>query len=367
MNFLTSDNPPLSEPKDAADDPREINCTERSESMASQVGDEINFTEHDLVRTRPSAGRREDDRDCEINFTEPLPDAVAHFVRHSLTRNTWRAYQFDLKHFEAWGGRIPCDPQTVASYLADQAGKLAVASLERRLAAITKAHDAVDRASPTRSFLVRATLRGIRRQFGIKQQEAKPLTRNDIFRVLDAIGEGTRDLRDRCLLLIGFAAGLRRSEIVALNASDVRAERQGLIIHLNRSKTDQEGAGRNIGIPYGRTRYCAVATLERWRERAAIVDGPIFRPVDRHGRVASERLSAEAVSVLVKKRVIAIGFNETGYSGHSLRAGFATSAALAGAPPWRIRKQTGHASDAMLARYVRDSELFTDNAADALL
>jgi integrase len=335
--------------------------------VLSLAGDEINFTEHARADVRSGAKRKGDDHDREINFTKPLPDAVAHFVRHSLAKNTWRAYRFDLAHFEAWGGRVPCDPQMVASYLAEHAGKIAVASLERRLAAITKAHDAVNHDSPARSFLVRATLRGIRRRYGLGQQEATALTRDNLFRVLDATGDGTRDLRDRSLLLIGFAGGLRRSEIVALDARDVRTVGRGLIIHLSRSKTDQEGAGRNIGIPYGRTRYCAVAAFERWRERAAIVDGPIFRPVDRHGRVASERLSTEAVSVIVKERVRAIGIDEAEYSGHSLRAGFATSAALAGAPPWRIRKQTGHASDAMLARYVRDIELFNDNAADTLL
>lgn len=201
----------------------------------------------------------------------------------------------------------------------------------------------------------------------MRQQGVKPLLRDDLFHVLDAMGEGTRDLRDRALLLIGFAGGLRRSEIVALDAGDIEAVPKGLTIHLLRSKTDQEGAGRKIGVPLGRTRHCPVRALESWLKRGTIEDGPIFRPVDRHGRVASERLSAEAVSVIVKERVSAIGFEEEGYSGHSLRAGFVTSAAQVGVSQWRIRQQTGHTSDAMLARYIRDGELFTDNAAGALL
>ena len=144
-------------------------------------------------------------------------------VRNSLAANTRRAYRFDLQHFEEWGGRIPCDPQLVASYLAENAGRLAVATLVRRLAAITRAHEALNYPSPARSNLVRATLRGIRRQFGVRQQEAKPLLRDDLFRVLDGMGDGTKDARDRALLLVGFAGGLRRSEIVALNAATSRS------------------------------------------------------------------------------------------------------------------------------------------------
>ncbi len=140
------------------------------------------------------------------------------------------------------------------------------------------------------------------------------------------------------------------------------------MIHLRRSKTDQEGAGRKIGIPHGRTRWCPVSALNEWLERAGIEDGPVFRPVDRHGEVHEQRLSGEAVSRVIKERVAAVGLDPDEYSGHSLRAGLATSAAAAaGVSSWKIRQQTGHASDAMLARYIRDGEMFVDNAAGALL
>jgi integrase len=176
-----------------------------------------------------------------------------------------------------------------------------------------------------------------------------------------------KDARDRALLLIGFAGGFRRSEIVGLNCDDIERVRQGVIITLRRSKTDQEGAGRKVGIPFGRTRHCPALALERWLAVSRIEAGPIFRPVDRHGRVGSERLSGEAVSLVVKERVAAANIEPTGFSGHSLRAGFATSAVRAGVSTLKVRAQTGHASDAMLARYVRDSELFVDNAAGTLL
>jgi integrase len=185
--------------------------------------------------------------------------------------------------------------------------------------------------------------------------------------VLDALGEGVKDPRDRALLLIGFAGGFRRSEIVGLNCDNVERVRQGLIVTNRRSKTDQEGAGRKVGIPFGRTRHCPVLTLDRWLAVSEIEAGPVFRPVDRHDRVASVRLSGEAVSLIVKERVAAESKDPTGFSGHSLRAGFATSAVQAGCSTLKIRSQTGHASDVMLARYVWDGELLVDNAAGALL
>jgi len=191
--------------------------------------------------------------------------------------------------------------------------------------------------------------------------------KEELFDVLEAMGDGLKDVRDRALLLIGFAGGFRRSELVAIDVEDVETVRQGIIIHLRRSKTDQVSAGRQIGIPLGRSRWCPVTALEEWLSRAGITDGPIFRRVDRHSRVHNERLSGEAVSLGLKSRMEAAGFEADGFSGHSLRAGFVTSAAQAGVSTWKIRQQTGHRSDAMLNRYVRIGELFLDNGAGALL
>ena len=196
---------------------------------------------------------------------------------------------------------------------------------------------------------------------------SKPLVKEDLFAILAATADTLKDARDRALLLVGFAGGFRRSELVALNCSDVEHVRQGIVVHVRRSKTDQEGVGRKIGIPLGRTRWCPVAAFEEWLARSGIEDGSVYRPVDRHGNLLSGRLSGEAVALIVKERVSAVGLNPQEYSGHSLRAGLATSAAAAGASSWKIRQQTGHASDAMLARYIRDGELFVDNAVGALL
>jgi integrase len=210
-------------------------------------------------------------------------------------------------------------------------------------------------------------MRGIRREHGAAQRQAKPLLREDLFVVLGALGDRLKDQRDRALLLIGFAGGLKRSELAAINLIDFEQVREGIILTIRRSKTDQEGVGRKIGIPLGRTIHCPVRALEDWLSAGRIEDGPVFRPVDRHGRVAAGRLSGEAVALILHDRIAAAGFDPTGYSGHSLRAGFATSATRAGVSTFKIRQQTGHTSDAMLSRYVRDGELFLGNAAGILL
>jgi integrase len=305
--------------------------------------------------------------DCTTRLPHVVPGQVAALVEASIAESTRRAYRTDLAHFAAWGGQLPAEPAQVASFLAAHAETLSVATLVRRIATISKAHEARGLPNPCRSEIVRATMRGVKRTRGVAQREAKPLLREDLFRALDAMGEGVKDARDRAMLLIGFAGGFRRSEIVALNCDDVERVRQGLILTLRRSKTDQEGAGRKVGIPFGRTRHCPVLALDRWLAVSGIEAGPVFRPVDRHSRVASERLSGQAVSLVVKERVAAANIDPAGFSGHSLRAGFATSAVQAGVSTPKVRQQTGHASDAMLARYVRDGELFVDNAAGALL
>jgi integrase len=297
----------------------------------------------------------------------PIDEHVASLVRDSLAGNTRRAYLSDLAHFESWGGQVPATDQLIASYLATHAETSSTATLQRRVASLSKAHRALGVPNPTQSELVKAVLRGIKRSSGRPQKQAKALLRDDLLAVLDSMCDSLKDARDRALLLIGFAGGFRRSELAGLNVEDIESVRQGIIIHLKRSKTDQEGVGRKIGIPFGRTRHCPVTAVEQWRTRSGIGEGALFRPVDRHGVISNQRLSGEAVSLVVKERVAAAGIDPAGYSGHSLRAGLATSAAQSGAASWKIRQQTGHASDAMLIRYIRDGELFTDNVAGVLL
>lgn len=296
-----------------------------------------------------------------------LPSDVQRLIAASLSEGTKKGYQQDIAHFEAWGGSIPASAETIAAYLADLATSYKTATIVRRVTALSKAHDAMGAINPTKSELVRATLRGIKRTLGTASKEAKPILREDLFQMLDCMGDGTKDMRDKALLLLGFAGAFRRSELVGLDVEDINHVRQGIVVTLRRSKTDQNGAGRKIGIPFGRSKWCPVKQLADWLEHAGIETGPLFRGINRHGQVAEQRLSGEAVCVIVKQRAEAAGFDPTGYSGHSLRAGLATSAAMAGASAWKIRQQTGHASDTMLNRYIRDDDMFTSNAAGAVL
>ncbi|MFV8557495.1 site-specific integrase [Sulfitobacter sp. SBS6] len=294
-------------------------------------------------------------------------EAVEHFVRESLSENTRQAYRSDLAHFIGWGGVLPASPELVAQYLADHAKLLAPASLARRIATLSKVHAANGWGNPCRAEIVRATMRGIKRVKGTAQDQAKPLLREDLFLVLDTLGDDTRSIRDRALLLIGWAGGFRSSELTGLDVTDVEKVREGLVLHLRRSKTDQTGQGRRLGIPLGRTRHCPVAALTAWLDTAKQSNGKIFRPVDRHGNLKGNALRGDAVSTVLRGRLTAAGIDPIGYSGHSLRAGLATSAIKAGVPTYKVRAQTGHSSDAMLGRYVREAGLFDGNAVVTLL
>lgn len=303
-------------------------------------------------------------------FASPFPASpatVRAFINNSISAATKRAYGADIRHFEASGGIIPATPQQVAEYLAGLAQTHKAATISRRLASLSKAHRAHGEDDPGKAEIVKSTMRGIRRMIGTAQREAKPLLKEDLFAILERMGDRPKDIRDKALLLIGFAGAFRRSELIGLDRADIEQVRQGIVTTLRHSKTDQVGAGRKVGIPFGRTRWCPVRHLADWLDHARIEGGPIFRVMDRHGNVGDQGLSGEAVSIIVKQRVEAAGFDPDAYSGHSLRAGLATSAAMAGASTWKIRAQTGHASDAMLARYIRDGDMFTSNAAGVVL
>jgi integrase len=220
--------------------------------------------------------------------------------------------------------------------------------------------------------VVRLVWAGIRRTHGTAQEGKAPALVEDLRAMVEAMvprrcGQAWRllELRDRALLLLGFAGAFRRSELVSFDVEDLELSRAGLAVRLRRSKTDQEGQGRRVGIPRGqRAETCPVRALQAWLERARIEAGPIFRGVNRHGQLQSGQLSDRAVALVVKRRAAAAGLDPERLAGHSLRAGLATSAAAAGASERKIMDQTGHKSVTMVRRYIRDGELFgTDNAA----
>jgi integrase len=302
-------------------------------------------------------------------------DAIRAYLEAATAPGTRHGYRRDWRSFSAWcDGRalvaMPAAPTTVACYLVDlaQQGRK-VATLERRLSAIAHAHAARDQPTPVRATVVRAVLRGIRRLRGSAQVGKAPLLPDDLRAMVVLLDTSLGDVRDRALLLLGFAGAFRRSELVSLDVGDLVVRPGGLVVTLRRSKTDQEGQGTVKGIPRGRSSAatCPVRAVEAWLRAAQIRSGPLFRPVDRHGRVSARRLAPFTVVRVVKRLAAAAGLDPSLYAGHSLRAGLATAAAQAGASERAIMRQTGHHSERMVRRYIRDGRLFHENAADGLL
>ena len=304
----------------------------------------------------------------------PLPalDQVREYIRASKAENTLRGYQSDWRNFCAWSEAhsvcpLPATPETVAAYIAECAGRLKAGSIQRRLNAITEAHRAVGVEPPTHAAIVKNTMKGIRRTLGTAQTQKAPALTDDIRAMVDRTDAGMIGARDRALILLGFAGAFRRSELVGLDLADCGFGKDGLTITLRRSKTDQEGIGRKIGVPYGSNpETCPVRVLQTWIEQAAIVDGPVFRSINRHGRVRPKRLAPAEVARIIKKLSERAGLDAAKYAGHSLRAGHATAAAAAGASERSIMNQTGHRSVQMVRRYIRDGSLFRENSARKL-
>lgn len=309
-----------------------------------------------------------DNQDTEL--VTGVSEGTIENLRASTSEATRNRYRKALASFVGWCESrsltpMPATAETVADYIsAMKDAGLKWATIQLSLAAIGKAHEVRSIDPPTKSLLVRQTFRGITRIIGKAQRRAKAATKEDIWKVLQFLPNDALAARDRALLLIGFNAALRRAELVALNLEDVTQQSDGwLTIHISRSKTDQEGEGIDIAIPSGSTdSTCAALALRNWTDLAKIDSGPIFRRIDKGGHI-HERLTPQSVALIIKKRCKAAGIDHRPYSGHSLRAGLATSAALAGATSDSIRRTTRHESPAMLQKYVRVADMRRDNAA----
>jgi len=290
-------------------------------------------------------------------------------VRASRADSTRRAYGASWRRFEEWCVAhglvaLPTEPHTVALYAAAAAERYTPSTLAKHLAAISRAHQAQELSSPTRHPTVLVVLRGVRRQKGTAQQGKAALLTPALRAIVTALPDTLLGTRDRALLLVGFAGGFRRSELVGLDVEAITFVPQGLVVRLAHSKTDQDGQGRDIGIPAGtRPDTCPVRALRAWLDAAGITEGPIFRRLNRHGHVLPGRLSDRAVARVVQSRVAALGLDPAGYAGHSLRSGLATSAAAAGASERAIMATTGHRSVQMVRRYIRAGTLFDASAA----
>lgn len=293
-------------------------------------------------------------------------NTVQEYMDASQASATKRAYASDLRHFLAHGGAVPCTSKRLAKYLAESANDgLAVATLERRIIAIHKAHVDQKHASPAHSEIVRQVMQGIRRTLGTKQRQVKPLTKAGLLATLESIARvqmPLRAARDRAILLIGFASAMRRSELVGVCVHHLTFSPAGLEIELPVSKTDQERHGRIVFIPRGRGDHCPVQALLHWLKIAGIRTGHVFRSVNRYDGIAEQGLTPQSVALIVKATVAQTGADAGNFSGHSLRAGYCTSAAEQGQPTWQIREQTGHKSDTTLAKYIRSTSRKTSQS-----
>lgn len=298
-------------------------------------------------------------------------DEKAHdYISKAKAPNTLKAYRSDWADFVTWCGfrglrSLPADPATVALYLTAlvEAGRH-VSTLGRRISSISQAHKAAGFESPAGSAPVKAVMSGIRRVHGSAQKGKAPVLTDDIHRMVDTLPGSPLGARDRALLLVGFAGAFRRSELVSLDVGDVEFRAEGLMVTLRRSKTDQEGAGREIAVPYGSNPdTCPVRALRAWLDASGISSGALFRAIDRHGNLQPGRLSDKAVALVVKRCAEKAGLDASRFAGHSLRSGLATAAAQAGASERSIMEQTGHKSLQMVRRYIRRGSLFRDNAA----
>jgi site-specific recombinase XerD len=340
-----------------------------AENSRAEALDETKQTGHQPEQRLMLAD--EDDEPGELIAWQELADAARKHIHNSKAANTRRAYRSDWNDFTEWcrhhrRDSLPALPETVALYLTDCAKGLKPSTIQRRMASITEAHKtAGHQESPTKHAAVRAVWQGIRRSKGVAMEGKAPALTADLRVMIEHLPKDKLlSVRDRALLLIGFAGAMRRSELVGLDYGDVADTEEGLIVTIRRSKTDQYGSGRKIGLPFGSTpSTCPVRAFRNWIKAANVENGSLFRAVDRHGRVSMERLSDQTVARVVKRALKAAGRDAEKFSGHSLRAGLATQAAMNGATERSIQEQTGHKSLLILRRYIRDGNLFRENAA----
>lgn len=314
----------------------------------------------------------QDPADSDL-LTRLLAQAEASF-RAARAGSTLRAYEHDWRQFRVWCEQhrlvpLPASTEAVILYATDLTKNQGKKwnTLSRRLAAISQLHQRAGFDSPTATWAMKQFLAGLRRELGVAPVRKKPVLVADLKEIVGMLPTSLLGKRDRALLLLGFTGALRRSELIALDLEDLERTREGLIVHIRRSKTDQEGEGRKVGIPQGADQAtCPVWALEQWLQAAKIESSAVFRVMNRHGQVLSKRLSGEGVALVVKRSVERLGYDPRLFSGHSLRAGLATSAAAAGKGERAIMNQTGHRSVTTVRRYIRDGNLFRENAADGL-
>jgi len=294
-------------------------------------------------------------------------------LQSSKANNTVRAYKSDFNDFGLFCAQngfksLPSEPKIVSLYLTHLSTRdIKMSTLKRRLVSIGVIHKLKGHYLDTKHPIIIENIMGIKRRKGSIQKGKKPLLINSLKMIINVIDEYNKldivKLRDRSIILMGFSGGFRRSEIVSLDYDDLDFVSEGLKINLKRSKTDQFGEGSVKGLPYfDNTKYCPVLSLKNWIKVSNINSGPLFRRFSKSSKLLENRLSDQTIALLIKKYLKLAGIENKNFSGHSLRSGFATSAAESGAEERSIMAMTGHKSTEMVRRYIKDANLFKNNA-----
>ena len=294
-------------------------------------------------------------------------------LEHSKAPNTIRAYKSDFSDFVLFCSKngfrsLPSEPRVVSLYLTHLSTNDAkMSTLKRRLVSIGVVHKLKGHYLDTKHPSIIENILGIRRRKGSYQKSKKPLLINNLKIVINVIDEKNKEeikkFRDRTIILIGFSGGFRRNEIVSLDFEDLDFVEEGLKINIRRSKTDQFGKGSVKALPYfDSPQYCPVVTLKKWLEISKITTGPLFRRFVKGSKLSENRLTDQTVALLIKEYLNLAGIDSKNYSGHSLRSGFATTAAESGVEERSIMAMTGHKSSEMVRRYIKEANLFKNNA-----
>jgi len=294
-------------------------------------------------------------------------------LQNSKAINTVRAYKSDFNDFGIFCAQngfksLPSEPKIVSIYLTYLSTKEAkISTLRRRLVSIGVIHKLKGHYLDTKHPSIIENLMGIKRRKGSIQKAKKPILINHLKAIIDVIDQQNKEeikkLRDRTIILIGFSGGFRRNEIVSLNCDDLDFVPEGLKINIRRSKTDQFGEGLIKALPYfDNSEYCPVVSMKKWIDISKISNGPIFRRFLKGSKLSINRLTDQTIALLIKEYLTLAGIDNRNYSGHSLRSGFATSAAESGAEERSIMAMTGHKSTEMVRRYIKEANLFKNNA-----
>jgi len=308
-----------------------------------------------------------------ITDIKVLQEETLKNLKSSKSNNTVRAYKSDFKDFGLFCAQngfknLPSDPKIISLYLTHLSTKeVKLSTIKRRLVSIGVIHKMKGHYLDTKHPVIVENLMGIKRRKGSFQKGKKPLLINNLKQIIDVINqqnsEDIKKLRDKSIILIGFSGGFRRNEIVSLDYEDLEFVYEGVKINIKRSKTDQFGEGSTKAIPYFDNKlYCPVTVLERWLNVSKLKKGPLFRRFSKGSKLSNYRLTDQTVALLIKNYLNLAGIDSKNYSGHSLRSGFATSAAESGAEERSIMAMTGHKSTEMVRRYIKEANLFKNNA-----